>query len=239
MSNSIATLDRVVSLSEQGFGDSFETVDGFDSVGAEASATWYEMQKRAIDIVAASIAVVLLSPLFLVVALLIKLTSRGPVLFVQTRVGRGGREFRCFKFRSMVANAEALQRQLAAMNHHADERTFKIRRDPRITRIGEVLRKTSIDEMPQLFNVLRGDMSLVGPRPPLPREVAKYEPYEFRRLAVQPGLTCFWQVSGRGDIPFPRQVEMDISYIEQRSLLLDLKLLLLTIPAVVLGKGAY
>jgi lipopolysaccharide/colanic/teichoic acid biosynthesis glycosyltransferase len=161
------------------------------------------------------------------------------VLFVQTRVGRGGREFRCFKFRSMVANAEALQRQLAAMNHHADERTFKIRRDPRITRIGEVLRKTSIDEMPQLFNVLRGDMSLVGPRPPLPREVAKYEPYEFRRLAVQPGLTCFWQVSGRGDIPFPRQVEMDISYIEQRSLLLDLKLLLLTIPAVVLGKGAY
>jgi exopolysaccharide biosynthesis polyprenyl glycosylphosphotransferase len=205
----------------------------------ERPSVAYQRCKRAVDLVLAMIGVLLLSPLFAIVSLLIKLTSRGPVFFVQTRVGCSGKNFACFKFRSMVANAEAMQKQLAAQNQHADPRTFKMQRDPRVTRIGALLRKTSIDELPQLFNVLKGDMSLVGPRPPLPREVEKYEKHELRRLEVKPGLTCIWQVCGRGDIPFPKQVEMDITYIEQRSLLLDLKLILLTIPAVVFGKGAY
>ncbi len=205
----------------------------------EAERGWYPRCKRAMDLAIGLTVLLLLSPMLLLVAGLIKATSRGPVLFKQTRVGRGGRHFCCYKFRSMVVNAEALQQQLAEQNQHADSRTFKMRRDPRLTRIGGLLRKTSIDEMPQLLNVLKGDMSLVGPRPPLPREVAKYEPHEMRRLAVTPGLTCIWQVCGRGDVPFPKQVEMDIRYIEQRNVLLDLKLIALTIPAVVLGKGAY
>jgi lipopolysaccharide/colanic/teichoic acid biosynthesis glycosyltransferase len=202
-------------------------------------ATAYCRSKRAMDIVLASIGLLLLSPVFLIVAVLIKLTSRGPVSFVQTRVGRGGKEFNCYKFRSMVANAEEMQQELGAQNQHVDDRTFKMRRDPRVTTIGQCLRKTSIDELPQLLNVLKGEMSIVGPRPPLPREVARYQRHELRRLDVLPGLTCIWQVCGRGDVPFPKQVEMDIAYVEQQSLLLDLKLIAMTIPAVVCGKGAY
>ncbi|HWA96985.1 MAG TPA: sugar transferase [Pirellulales bacterium] len=200
---------------------------------------WYLFSKRVLDVIIAALAMIALTPLFLLVAIAIKLTSRGPVLFVQTRVGANGKEFRCYKFRSMVINAEAMKAKLLAMSHHADSRTFKMRRDPRVTRVGQLLRKTSVDEMPQLWNVLKGDMSLVGPRPPLPAEVAKYASHERRRLEVKPGLTCIWQVYGRGDIPFPQQVEMDISYIDDRNLWLDLKLMALTIPAVAFGKGAY
>lgn len=199
----------------------------------------YAQCKRTFDVLAATVGLVLASPVFLLAAIFIKLNSRGPVFFVQTRVGRGGRHFRCFKFRSMIAGAESLQKQLAEQNQHQDSRTFKMRRDPRITRVGEFLRKTSIDELPQLLNVLKGDMSIVGPRPPLPQEVARYSLHDLRRLEVVPGLTCIWQVHGRGDVPFPEQVKMDISYVEQQSFLLDVKLILLTIPAVILGKGAY
>jgi lipopolysaccharide/colanic/teichoic acid biosynthesis glycosyltransferase len=195
--------------------------------------------KRALDIVVAATLLVLLAPLLAVVALIIKLTDGGPVLFWQTRVGRWGREFAFPKFRSMVPNAAALQDQLLAENDHRVGVTFKMRNDPRMTRIGRVIRKLSIDELPQLWCVLKGEMTLVGPRPPVPREVEQYSLADRRRLDATPGLTCIWQVSGRSNIPFPRQVELDVQYIESQSLWLDFKLLLRTIPAVLLGRGAF
>ncbi len=195
--------------------------------------------KRGTDVAGAGAALVGLAPLFAVVALVIKLTDRGPVFFWQTRVGQWGAEFPFPKFRSMVVNAEALKAALARQNHHGDSLTFKMRNDPRITRIGRIIRKLSIDELPQLWCVLTGDMSLVGPRPPLPKEVADYTLADRRRLDAKPGLTCIWQVSGRGDIPFHKQVQLDVQYIESQSVWLDVKLLLKTIPAVLLGKGAY
>ncbi|HEX8999665.1 MAG TPA: sugar transferase [Blastocatellia bacterium] len=195
--------------------------------------------KRAGDIIIGSAALICLSPLFLIVALCIKLTDGGPILFWQSRVGRWGREFPFPKFRSMVTNAEKLKDSLLAQNDHQDSVTFKMKHDPRVTWIGRIIRKLSIDELPQLWLVVTGDMSLVGPRPPVPREVALYTLADRRRLDVTPGLTCIWQVSGRGDIPFHEQVELDVQYIASQSLWLDIKLLLKTVPAVLLGKGAY
>jgi lipopolysaccharide/colanic/teichoic acid biosynthesis glycosyltransferase len=195
--------------------------------------------KRLIDILASGAALIALFPFFLLIALAIKLTDRGPVLFWQTRVGQWGREFPFPKFRSMVTNAETLKTSLLAESHHGESITFKMKRDPRVTWIGRILRKLSLDELPQLWSVFIGDMSLVGPRPPVPREVAQYTLSDRRRLDVVPGLTCIWQVSGRGDIPFAQQVELDVDYIESQSLWLDVKLLLRTVPAVLLGKGAY
>lgn len=206
---------------------------------AEVSLRGYLVAKRTLDLALTATALLLLSPLMLLTAFLIKIWDRGPVFFVQTRVGKGGREFSCYKFRSMVTDADRLKERLLEQNHHGDNRTFKIRRDPRITWIGRIIRKTSIDELPQLWNVLRGDMSLVGPRPPVPSEVDLYSERDRRRLAVQPGITCIWQVSGRGDLPFSEQVRLDVKYIKTRSFLLDLKLLALTIPAVLSGRGAY
>src|SRR5262249_44370183 len=162
--------------------------------------------------------------LFLV-ALAIKLTDWGPVLFWQIRVGRWGREFPFPKFRSMVRNAEALKEKLLTQNDHGNSVTFKMKRDPRVTTIGRIIRKLSIDELPQLWCVLKGDMSLVGPRPPVRSEVEKYTLADRRRLDAKPGLTCIWQVSGRGDIGFSKQVELDVQYIESQSLWLDFKLL--------------
>lgn len=195
--------------------------------------------KRSLDVLVAGSMLVLLMPLFLGVAICITLTDGGPVFFWQTRVGRWGREFSFPKFRSMVVNAEKLKDTILAQSHHEDSITFKMKDDPRITRIGRIIRKLSVDELPQLWCVLKGDMSLVGPRPPLPREVAQYSLGDRRRLDVIPGLTCIWQVSGRGDIPFPQQLELDVQYIESQSFLFDIKLLLQTIPAVLLGRGAY
>ncbi len=195
--------------------------------------------KRAIDVAAAGSGLVVLAPLLGAVALAIKATDRGPVLFWQKRVGQYGREFLFPKFRSMVINAEALKDQLLAASDHGQSITFKMKKDPRVTWIGRLIRKTSIDELPQLYSVLKGDMTLVGPRPPVPREVALYSLKDRRRLDVVPGLTCIWQVSGRGDIPFPKQVELDVQYIESRSPWLDAKLLLQTVPAVLFGNGAY
>lgn len=199
----------------------------------------YGFVKRSLDVVLAGLLLIALLPLFAVVALVIKLTDGGSVLYRQVRIGRGGREFTFYKFRSMVLNAERYQNQLQQLSHHKDTRTFKVKHDPRITWIGRIIRKTSIDELPQLWNVLRGDMTLVGPRPAVPSEVARYTPYERHRLDVTPGLTCIWQVSGRADLDFAQQVEMDLTYIRNRSLWLDLKLLLRTIPAVISGRGAY
>jgi lipopolysaccharide/colanic/teichoic acid biosynthesis glycosyltransferase len=195
--------------------------------------------KRVLDVAVSLAMLLVLSPFLFAVAVAIKLTDQGPVLFWQARVGQWGTEFPFPKFRSMVVNAEALKDKLLASNDHKNGVTFKMKRDPRVTWIGRILRKTSIDELPQLWCVLTGDMSLVGPRPPVPREVALYSLRDRRRLDVKPGLTCIWQVSGRGEIPFDKQVELDVSYIESQSLWLDLVLLLKTAPAILAGTGAY
>jgi len=194
--------------------------------------------KRVIDVTGATVALLIMAVPMALVALAIKLESRGPVLFFQYRVGEHGLPFRFCKFRSMVVNAEAARHDLEAVNE-ASGPIFKIRQDPRMTRVGRITRRASIDELPQLFHVLSGKMSLVGPRPPLPEEVENYEPWQRERLAVRPGLTCIWQISGRSDIPFERWVELDIEYVRRRCLLLDLKILLLTLPAVLSGRGAY
>ncbi len=193
--------------------------------------------KRFFDIASSGVALWFLAPLLLVVAVLVKLTSRGPVLFRQQRVGLHGQPFGMLKFRTMVENAEALKAQLAASNE-MDGPVFKMKHDPRITRIGRFLRKFSIDELPQLINVLRGDMSVVGPRPPVPTEVAKYEPWQRRRLSVRPGLTCIWQVSGRNEISFEQWMYMDLQYIDNWSFKKDVELVLKTFPVVLTGKGA-
>jgi len=195
--------------------------------------------KRLLDIAASAVLLVLLSPLFLGVAVAIRRDSPGPVFFQQIRVGRWGKLFPMWKFRSMYIDAEARKQALQAMNEMDGGVLFKMKNDPRITRVGRVIRKASIDELPQLWNVFQGDMSLVGPRPALPSEVDQYSLAERRRLEVIPGITCIWQVSGRSDIPFDKQVGLDVEYIESQSFWLDVKLLLLTVPAVVLGRGAY
>jgi lipopolysaccharide/colanic/teichoic acid biosynthesis glycosyltransferase len=196
--------------------------------------------KRLLDLLVVVPSLVLLAPLFAAVAIAIRLHDGGPVLFWQHRVGRDGRVFAFPKFRSMCVDAEAVRAKIAAANQHgADGVTFKMKRDPRITPIGRVIRRTSIDELPQLWCVLKGEMSLVGPRPPIPSEVARYSLADRARLSVTPGLTCIWQVSGRSEIPFPEQVRMDVRYIREQSLATDVKLLLETVPAVIRGKGAY
>ena len=199
----------------------------------------YLAVKRAVDVTVASIGLVLLLPMMLLAAALVKLTDGGPATYPHTRVGLRGREFRCYKFRTMVLNADQMKDELGELNHHDDDRTFKVPNDPRVTPVGKWLRLSSFDEVLQLWNVVQGDMSLVGPRPPVPSEVAQYDAADMRRLEVKPGLTCTWQVSGRSNIPFSRQLQLDLEYIEQRCLWLDLKLLLRTIPAVIRGDGAY
>lgn len=194
--------------------------------------------KRGFDMLASFLLLVLLSPLFALIAILVKLEDGGPLFFAQTRVGQFGREFKMFKIRSMCLDAEQRLKELVEKNHHKEGVTFKIKDDPRITRVGKWLRKFSFDELPQLYNVLIGDMSLVGPRPPLPREVSKYSLAHRRRLAVKPGITCIWQISGRSEIDFSGQVQLDVDYIESQGFWVDVKILAKTIPAVLSGKGA-
>lgn len=209
------------------------------SVQATASASRaYLVAKRAMDLLGSGLALLFLAPVFTVVALIIKLEDGGPVFFSQKRVGKGGREFKFYKFRSMCVDAEAKRAALKEATED-DSVRFKMTRDPRITRIGRIIRRFSIDEMPQFINVLLGDMSLVGPRPALPEEVAEYTDHEMQRLSVEQGLTCTWQVTGRSLIPFEEQVELDIDYARERTLWGDVKLLVMTVPAVMLGKGAY
>lgn len=193
--------------------------------------------KRLIDTSVSMTVLISFLPLMIVVAAIIKLTSPGPVLFIQNRVGMNQRQFRLYKFRSMVADAETRKSDLAHLNER-DGPVFKIENDPRTTAIGRLIRKLSIDELPQLFNVLTGEMSLVGPRPPLPEEVKSYEWLFRKRLSVKPGITCIWQISGRNGVSFEDWMEMDHEYIENWSLWLDMKILLKTVPAVLLGKGA-
>ncbi len=203
------------------------------------SDTVYPAMKRALDVTLVSLLLMVIWPVFALVAFLIWLDDPGPVFYSQTRIGKYGKTFPFPKFRSMVRDADKLKDKLLAKNEMTGGITFKMKRDPRIIPIGFVIRKYSLDELPQLWSILKGDLSLVGPRPPVPREVALYTAADRRRLEAVPGLTCIWQVSGRSEIPFPRQVELDVEYLESRSLSLDLRLLLATIPAVLTGKGAY
>jgi lipopolysaccharide/colanic/teichoic acid biosynthesis glycosyltransferase/uridine kinase len=195
--------------------------------------------KRLLDILVTLVALLLLSPLLGIVSLIIKLTDGGPVFYVQTRIGKQGKPFPFPKFRSMVINADKLKDNLLNEADRKGDVTFKMKKDPRVTAIGRFIRRFSIDELPQLWCVLIGDMSIVGPRPPVPREVALYTQEDRRRLEVTPGLTGIWQVSGRSEIGFKQQVELDVLYIESHGFLLDIKLILKTIPAVLTGKGAY
>ncbi|MGG7141939.1 sugar transferase [Clostridium nigeriense] len=187
----------------------------------------YKFLKRLLDLICSLLGLIVLSPVLLIVAILIKLESRGPVVFSQKRVGLNGNEFKMYKFRSMVVNAEKLKAKLVKQNEMSGP-MFKMKDDPRVTKVGRFIRKTSIDELPQLINVLKGDMSLVGPRPSLPKEVENFESWMLDRLSVKPGLTCYWQVSGRNNIDFEDWMKLDLQYVEDRSFLLDLKLIFKT-----------
>lgn len=195
--------------------------------------------KRILDIVVSVIMILLLLPLLVLTALLIKLESKGPVIYRQARVGKDGRHFTFYKFRSMFIDADSRKDQILSQNDSSDGVIFKMKNDPRMTRVGRFIRKYSIDELPQLFNVLEGSMSLVGPRPPLPREVAQYTLDERKRLHIKPGITCIWQISGRSDIPFKQQVQLDEQYIKNHNFFKDIIILLKTVPAILTGKGAY
>jgi exopolysaccharide biosynthesis polyprenyl glycosylphosphotransferase len=217
---------------------SAEMVDGNSVITLSTGAIqgWAVLVKRAIDLLVSLVLLLLLAPMFGVIAVFIKLTSPGPVFFVQERVGLNKRKFRLYKFRTMVPEAEKMRRDLEKLNEVSGP-VFKIKNDPRITWIGRYLRRLSVDELPQLINVLRGDMSLVGPRPPLPSEVGKYDLPYLRRLSMKPGITCLWQVNGRNSIAFNEWMELDQQYIDQWSLWMDVKILVRTIPAVLRGSG--
>ncbi|MFW2490564.1 sugar transferase [Clostridium chromiireducens] len=187
----------------------------------------YYFFKRTMDILCSLTGLIILTPILLIVGLLIKLESKGPIIFAQERIGKNGEVFKMYKFRSMVINAEELKEKLHCKNEMSGP-MFKIKDDPRVTRVGRFIRKTSIDELPQLFNVLKGEMSLVGPRPSLPKEVEKFDNWMMTRLKVKPGLTCYWQVSGRNDIDFEDWMKLDLRYVENRCILVDIKLIFKT-----------
>jgi exopolysaccharide biosynthesis polyprenyl glycosylphosphotransferase len=193
--------------------------------------------KRALDIILSSIGLIIICPISLVIVLAIKVSTRGPVFFAQERVGLNGRLFKMLKFRTMVVNAEELKGNIAHLNEMGGP-VFKITNDPRVTHVGRFLRKSSLDELPQLWNVLIGEMSLVGPRPPLPCEVDNYDPKYRKRLSVKPGITCIWQISGRNEVGFEEWMEMDVEYVDKWSIWMDMKILVKTVPAVLMRKGA-
>lgn len=244
-----ARLRRVGSLRRQGLDSDSVVIDlrsgdpvveiAEDDLSGLLGASQAELVfKRAIDIAGSLVGLIVLAPIFLLTALAVKLSSRGPVFYVSDRVGKDGEVFRFLKFRTMRTEAEYDKPMLIDLNE-VDGPIFKIKDDPRITPIGKFLRRSSIDELPQLFHVLSGKMSLVGPRPPIPEEVAMYTDYHFSRLAVKPGLTCLWQVNGRSTIDFETWVEMDLEYIDNWTLGYDFRLLARTVPAVLSGRGAF
>lgn len=206
----------------------------FESAGGKV----YLFLKRGLDIVASMLGLIVLSPIIILVAIAIKLESKGPVLFSQDRVGENGKIFKIYKMRSMVQNAEELKEKLLAQNEMSGP-MFKMKDDPRITKVGKFIRKTSIDELPQLINVIKGDMSLVGPRPSLPKEVKEFEPWMYERLAVKPGLTCYWQVMGRNNIDFEDWMKLDIKYVRERNFFLDIKLIFKTFFVLFGDKNAH
>lgn len=197
----------------------------------------YLICKRAMDIIASLFGLIILSPLLIIVSILIKLESAGPILFKQERVGLKGKHFIMYKFRSMVVNAEELKAKLESQNEMSGP-MFKIKNDPRVTKVGKIIRKTSIDELPQLINILKGEMSIVGPRPSLPSEVEMFERWMLRRLDVKPGLTCYWQIRGRNNIGFEEWMEMDVNYVNNRNLKIDVKLIFKTASVLFGDKNA-
>ena len=203
----------------------------------ERKSDFYKFCKRGIDVIVAGVGLILLSPIITIVACAIKLTSKGPIFFFQKRVGKNGELFNMYKFRSMVVNAEELKEKLKHKNEMSGP-MFKMKDDPRVTKVGKFIRKTSLDELPQLWNVLKGDMSLVGPRPSLPKEVEQFDSWMFKRLTVRPGLTCYWQVSGRNNIDFEDWMKLDIKYVRERSFKLDIKLILKTVLVLLGDKNA-
>jgi lipopolysaccharide/colanic/teichoic acid biosynthesis glycosyltransferase len=203
-----------------------------------ATPSFYDAAKRAIDIAVSATLLIFLAPLFAIISLCILLTDGRPIFYTQWRVGMHGRMFRFLKFRSMINNAEVMAAKLAGMNETGGV-IFKIKNDPRVTLVGRWLRRFSLDELPQLIHVLNGEMTLVGPRPAKPGEIFQYRIRDLERLSVPQGLTCIWQVSGRSELPFKTQIKLDLAYIRDRSLWLDIKILLQTIPAVFSGRGAY
>ncbi|MDI6810031.1 MAG: sugar transferase [Candidatus Eisenbacteria bacterium] len=209
-------------------------------IGLEARRDGFYLRrgKRMLDVAASAVALILCIPVYLAIAIAVKLDSRGPVFYTSTRLGFKGKPFLFYKIRSMYEGAHESRKKLLHLNE-VDGPVFKLSNDPRVTRVGAFLRKTSLDELPQLFNVLRGDMSLVGPRPPIPEEVEMYEPWERRRLDVKPGLTCLWQISGRSTLGFKEWMRLDIEYIRNQSFWTDIRLLIRTIPAVLSRRGAY
>lgn len=207
--------------------------------GSEADGPWlYQALKRLLDLAVGCLILILVIPAIPAIAIMIKLDSPGPVFFRQDRVGRFGRPFTFYKFRSMHRAAETLRRDIEKLNEQRGP-VFKMRADPRVTSVGNFLRRSSLDEIPQILNVLKGDMSLVGPRPHMPAEVAAYEPWHRSRLQVKPGITCLWQVSGRSEINFDEWMRLDLEYIERRGTLTDLGILFRTVPAVMARRGAY
>ncbi|MGL5869562.1 sugar transferase [Clostridium chrysemydis] len=205
-------------------------MEGVREIGAQKEKSYiiYNFTKRIIDILGSLIGLIFLSPILLIISILIKLESKGDLIFSQERIGKDGKSFKMYKFRSMVQNAEELKKKLETQNEMSGP-MFKMKEDPRVTRVGKFIRKTSIDELPQLVNVLKGEMSLVGPRPSLPKEVKEFEPWMLKRLEVKPGLTCIWQVSGRNNIDFEDWMKLDIKYVNERSTLYDLKLIFTTV----------
>lgn len=194
--------------------------------------------KRLFDIILSVLGLILVSPILAIAAIAIKAEDGGPIVYRQLRMGKGGRLFRMYKFRSMCVGADKQLEQLRAYNE-VDGPAFKIAKDPRVTRVGQFIRKFSIDELPQLLNIIKGDMSIVGPRPPLPNEVAVYTPFQMKRLAIKPGLTCYWQINGRSHLSFDQWVALDVKYIQRMGFFTDFMIILRTIPVVLFGIGAY
>ena len=236
--NESAVQDPVVDLRPPDTGAVIHVLPGHEGGRLAAARPWQLASKRVVDVIGATLALVLLSPVLLITALAVRLSSPGPIIHRQIRIGQDGEPFVFLKFRSMYIDAEHLKKSLTQYNE-AEGPIFKIRQDPRITPVGRWIRKLSIDEMPQLLHVLTGRMSLVGPRPHLPEEVAVYDGEARRRLAVRPGVTGIWQVSGRSDLDFETWIAMDLEYLDHWSLWLDLKLMARTFAAVLSGRGAY
>jgi exopolysaccharide biosynthesis polyprenyl glycosylphosphotransferase len=206
--------------------------------GTPNASPVYDFFKRVFDLAVSAIVFVLLLPVIPLIAIMIKLDSPGPVFFRQDRVGKGGRVFKFYKFRSMYQKAEQQKKDIEALNEQEGP-VFKVKSDPRVTTVGRFLRRSSLDEIPQIFNVLKGDMSIVGPRPQIPAEVAQYQQWHRQRLDVIPGITCLWQISGRSHIAFSEWMRLDMEYVNSRGMRTDLMILLRTIPAVIARKGAY
>jgi exopolysaccharide biosynthesis polyprenyl glycosylphosphotransferase len=218
--------EKSLLTSEASEAASYEEI--FTEITKDKSRTLYLILKRVIDLLGAIFGLIITSPILIIVSLFIKFESKGPILFKQKRVGRNGHEFEIYKFRSMVTNAEELKEKLKEKNEMSGP-MFKMKDDPRITKVGRFIRRTSIDELPQLLNVFKGEMSLVGPRPSLPKEVKYFEGWMLERLFVKPGLTCYWQVSGRNNIDFEDWMRLDIKYVRERNLWIDIKLIFKTI----------